>query len=85
VSQAEAAQTSWAASKQASALPIRALILPAKLDTSASTVSWLLTSTLLVAAVSVPITGRLGGCAVRRRGVGGRSRRRTARRCSRAL
>ena len=36
-----------ATSKQASALPIRALILPAKLDTSASTVSWLLTSTLL--------------------------------------
>jgi MFS family permease len=35
-------------------------ILPARLDTSASNVSWLLTSTLLVAAVSVPIMGRLG-------------------------
>ena len=34
--------------------------LPAELDTSASNVSWLLTSTLLVAAVSVPIMGRLG-------------------------
>lgn len=34
--------------------------LPAKLDTSASNVSWLLTSTLLVAAASVPIMGRLG-------------------------
>jgi MFS family permease len=34
--------------------------LPADLGTSASTVSWLLTSTLLVAAVSVPIMGRLG-------------------------
>ncbi|MET0449566.1 MAG: MFS transporter [Aeromicrobium sp.] len=35
-------------------------VLPADLDTSASNVSWLLTSTLLVAAVSVPIMGRLG-------------------------
>ena len=35
-------------------------ILPARLDTSASNVSWLLTSTLLVAAVAVPIIGRLG-------------------------
>ena len=34
--------------------------LPAALDTSASNVSWLLTATLLVAAVSVPIMGRLG-------------------------
>jgi MFS family permease len=34
--------------------------LPAKLDTSASNVNWLLTSTLLVAAISVPIMGRLG-------------------------
>jgi MFS family permease len=34
--------------------------LPARLNTSASNVSWLLTSTLLVAAVSVPIMGRLG-------------------------
>ncbi|GAB7006034.1 MFS transporter [Nocardioides sp. AN3] len=34
--------------------------LPADLNTSASTVSWLLTSTLLVAAVAVPIMGRLG-------------------------
>ncbi len=35
-------------------------VLPARLDTSAGNVSWLLTSTLLVAAVSVPIMGRLG-------------------------
>lgn len=35
-------------------------ILPADLDTSASNVSWLLTSTLLVAAITVPIMGRLG-------------------------
>ncbi|MBB6627485.1 MFS transporter [Nocardioides sp. KIGAM211] len=35
-------------------------VLPADLDTSASNVSWLLTSTLLVAAVAVPIMGRLG-------------------------
>ena len=35
-------------------------ILPARLHTSAGNVSWLLTSTLLVAAVSVPIMGRLG-------------------------
>ncbi|NRQ50004.1 MFS transporter [Aeromicrobium stalagmiti] len=35
-------------------------ILPAELDTSASNVNWLLTSTLLAAAVSVPIMGRLG-------------------------
>ena len=34
--------------------------LPAELDTSAGNVTWLLTSTLLVAAVSVPIMGRLG-------------------------
>jgi len=34
--------------------------LPQDLHTSASTISWLLTSTLLVAAVSVPIMGRLG-------------------------
>lgn len=34
--------------------------LPADLGTSASTVSWLLTSTLLVGAVAVPIMGRLG-------------------------
>ncbi|WP_134742336.1 MFS transporter [Nocardioides sp. 503] len=34
--------------------------LPAELETSASNVSWLLTSTLLVAAVTVPIMGRLG-------------------------
>jgi MFS family permease len=34
--------------------------LPAELDTSASNVSWLLTSTLLVGAVTVPIMGRLG-------------------------
>lgn len=35
-------------------------ILPAEIGTSATNVSWLLTSTLLVAAVSVPIMGRLG-------------------------
>jgi len=34
--------------------------LPADLGTSPSTVSWLLTATLLVGAVSVPIMGRLG-------------------------
>jgi EmrB/QacA subfamily drug resistance transporter len=34
--------------------------LPTTLHTSVSNVSWLLTSTLLVAAVSVPIMGRLG-------------------------
>ena len=34
--------------------------LPATLDASADTVQWLLTSTLLVAAVSVPLFGRLG-------------------------
>jgi MFS family permease len=42
-------------------------ILPAELDTSASNVSWLLTSTLLVAAVSVPIMGRLGDMFGKRR------------------
>jgi MFS family permease len=42
-------------------------ILPADLDTSASNVSWLLTSTLLVAAVSVPIMGRLGDMYGKRR------------------
>lgn len=34
--------------------------LPRELDTSASNVQWLLTSTLLVAAVAVPLLGRLG-------------------------
>ncbi|MGY1743901.1 MFS transporter [Blastococcus sp. SYSU D00695] len=34
--------------------------LPAALDASADTVQWLLTSTLLVAAVAVPLFGRLG-------------------------
>ncbi|WP_223693612.1 MFS transporter [Leifsonia poae] len=34
--------------------------LPKELNTSAANVSWLLTSTLLVAAVAVPIMGRLG-------------------------
>ncbi len=34
--------------------------LPATLDASADTVQWLLTSTLLVAAVAVPLFGRLG-------------------------
>ena len=33
---------------------------PGEADTSASNANWLLTSTLLVAAVSVPIMGRLG-------------------------
>ena len=42
-------------------------ILPARLDTSASNVSWLITSTLLVAAVSVPIMGRLGDMYGKRR------------------
>jgi MFS family permease len=41
--------------------------LPAKLHTSAGNVSWLLTSTLLVAAVSVPIMGRLGDMFGKRR------------------
>ena len=35
-------------------------ILPHKLHTSAGTVEWLLTSTLLVGAVAVPVFGRLG-------------------------
>ncbi len=34
--------------------------LPAQLNTSSETVQWLLTSTLLVAAVAVPVMGRLG-------------------------
>jgi MFS family permease len=42
-------------------------ILPGRLDTSATNVSWLLTSTLLVAAVSVPIMGRLGDMFGKRR------------------
>src|SRR6266581_7114728 len=42
-------------------------ILPAKLDTSATNVGWLLTSTLLVAAASVPIMGRLGDMFGKRR------------------
>jgi MFS family permease len=41
--------------------------LPADLHTSASNVSWLLTSTLLVAAISVPIMGRLGDMFGKRR------------------
>ena len=41
--------------------------LPADLNTSASNVSWLLTSTLLVAAISVPILGRLGDMFGKRR------------------
>ena len=41
--------------------------LPARLNTSAGNVSWLLTSTLLVAAVSVPIMGRLGDMFGKRR------------------
>jgi MFS family permease len=35
-------------------------VLPAQLDTSPTAVSWLITSTLLVAAIAVPIMGRLG-------------------------
>ncbi|MRJ78285.1 MFS transporter [Aeromicrobium sp. SMF47] len=42
-------------------------ILPAQLDTSAGNVNWLLTSTLLAAAVSVPIMGRLGDMFGKRR------------------
>ncbi|CAN5290549.1 MFS transporter [soil metagenome] len=41
--------------------------LPADIGTSATNVSWLLTSTLLVAAVSVPIMGRLGDMFGKRR------------------
>ena len=40
-------------------IPVLA-ILPTELNTSATNVSWLLTATLMVAAVSVPIMGRLG-------------------------
>lgn len=40
-------------------IPVLA-VLPGELDTSASNVSWLLTATLLVGAVTVPIFGRLG-------------------------
>ncbi len=47
-------------------IPVLAL-LPAELDTSVDTVQWLLTSTLLVAAVSVPLLGRLGDMFGRRR------------------
>lgn len=35
-------------------------VLPVELNTSPSTVTWLLTSTMLVAAVALPIMGRLG-------------------------
>jgi MFS family permease len=42
-------------------------ILPTELDTSASNVSWLITSTLLVATVTVPIMGRLGDMFGKRR------------------
>nr|WP_269328155.1 MFS transporter [Kineosporia mesophila] len=41
--------------------------LPQKLDTSVSNVQWLLTSTLLVAAVAVPLMGRLGDMFGKRR------------------
>jgi MFS family permease len=41
--------------------------LPAELDTSVSNVQWLLTSTLLVAAVAVPFMGRLGDMFGKRR------------------
>lgn len=41
--------------------------LPEELDTSASNVQWLLTSTLLVAAVAVPLLGRLGDMFGKRR------------------
>ncbi|ONH34060.1 MULTISPECIES: MFS transporter [Protofrankia] len=42
-------------------------ILPAELGTTASNVEWLLTSTLLVAAVAVPLFGRLGDMFGKRR------------------
>lgn len=42
-------------------------ILPEKLDTSVANVQWLLTSTLLVAAVAVPFMGRLGDMFGKRR------------------
>ncbi|MBX6389733.1 MAG: MFS transporter [Frankia sp.] len=42
-------------------------VLPAELNTTASNVEWLLTSTLLVAAVAVPLLGRLGDMFGKRR------------------
>ncbi|MSZ78154.1 MAG: MFS transporter, partial [Actinobacteria bacterium] len=42
-------------------------ILPGELDTTPANVEWLLTSTLLVAAVSVPLLGRLGDMFGKRR------------------
>ncbi|MBL7500038.1 MFS transporter [Frankia sp. CNm7] len=41
--------------------------LPAELDTSITSVEWLLTSTMLVAAVAVPVLGRLGDMFGKRR------------------
>jgi MFS family permease len=51
---------------QALLIPVLAQ-LPATLDTSASNVEWLLTSTLLVGAVAVPLFGRLGDMFGKRR------------------
>ncbi|CAI9404667.1 MFS transporter [Nocardioides sp. T2.26MG-1] len=51
---------------QALLIPVLAT-LPATLETSASNVEWLLTSTLLVGAVAVPLFGRLGDMFGKRR------------------
>ncbi len=51
---------------QALLIPVLAT-LPVTLDTSASNVEWLLTSTLLVGAVAVPLFGRLGDMFGKRR------------------
>jgi MFS family permease len=51
---------------QAMLIPVLSL-LPAKLDTSVGNVEWLLTSTLLVGAVAVPLFGRLGDMFGKRR------------------
>jgi MFS family permease len=54
------------AMSQSILIPVLGL-LPEKLDTSVSNVQWLLTSTLLVAAVAVPFMGRLGDMFGKRR------------------
>jgi MFS family permease len=51
---------------QAMLIPVLST-LPAELDTSVSNVEWLLTSTLLVGAVAVPLFGRLGDMFGKRR------------------
>ena len=51
---------------QALLIPVLAT-LPATLDTSVTNVEWLLTSTLLVSAVAVPVFGRLGDMFGKRR------------------